>query len=366
MAQSVYIHIPFCKKKCKYCSFISFETLDKKKGYLYSLLKEIDYYYQNESLKTLYVGGGTPSLMSVEDLKLILSKFEFETDAEITIELNPNDITQDYANGLKSIGFNRVSLGVQSFDDSMLQLIGRRHSSDEVYSAIGFLKNAGFQNVSIDLIYGLPNQTLSGFESDLRKGLSLNIQHISLYGLKIDEGSYFYNHYPENLPDDDLQADMYLLANRVIKEHGFEHYEVSNYSLDGYGSRHNSNYWECGEYYGFGVSAHGFENGVRYSNYSTLAEYMNNPVSREFGKFLTSQERLEEKIFLGLRLEKGINVSEINQEFGIDFDERYREVLKKYLETGHFIKTDCGYKFNNDEVNNGFLVSNLILSEFMS
>ncbi len=365
MVQSVYIHIPFCVKKCKYCSFTSFETLEKRKGYLYSLLKEIDYYYKGEPLKTFYIGGGTPSVMELNELKKIVDKFNFEDICERTIELNPNDVTLDYANGLKELGFNRVSLGSQTFDDKLLKLIGRRHTSSEIIMAVKSLKNAGFMNISLDLIYGLPNQTISGFKTDLEKVFELDVQHISLYGLKIDEGSYFYKHYPENLPDDDCQADMYLLANKFVKEHGFEHYEISNYSKPNFKSLHNSNYWRCGEYYGFGVSAHGFEGDIRYSNTTNLVEYMNDPTDRLMGKFLTKQEKLEERIFLGFRLEEGINIKEINEEFSIDFDKKYYKVIDKYLSSKHIVKTENGYKLNNEVENNGFLLSNMILSEFI-
>lgn len=366
MVQSVYIHIPFCTKKCKYCSFVSFESsimAQKRKGYLYSLLKEIDYYYRGEALKTFYIGGGTPSLMPVDELSKIVGKFEFEPDCERTIELNPNDVTADYANGLRELGFNRVSLGSQSFDDEILTLIGRRHKSDEIVKAVETLKNSGFENISLDLIYGLPTQTLDGFESDLRRVFELEVQHISLYGLKIEEGSYFYLNEPDDLPDDDMQADMYLLANRVVRERGFNHYEISNYSRLGYESRHNTNYWRCGEYYGFGVSAHGYENGVRYSNKTNLNDYIDDPVSREYGEFLTVQKKLEERIFLGFRLEEGIDVEQINNDFGIDFEEKYSKVLKKYSD--YLVKTSSGYKLSNDSEHNGFLMSNIILSEFL-
>lgn len=365
MTTGAYIHIPFCKSKCKYCSFISFENQEYKKGYLYSLLKEIDYYYTGEELKTFYMGGGTPSLLEIDELKKIVSKFNFSHDCEKTIELNPNDVTENYVQGLKDIGFNRLSIGSQSFDDKILNLIGRRHSSDEIYSAVEFARKAGFNNISLDLIYGLPTQTIRGFQKDLEQIFTLNAEHLSLYGLKIDEGCYFYKNMPDNLPDDDTQADMYLLAGELTKEHGFEHYEISNYSKTGYNSKHNTNYWRCGEYYGFGVSAHGYADGVRYSNSSVLEEYMKSPISREYGKFLTEQEKLEERIFLGFRLKQGINKEKINIDFGIDFDREYQKTLDKYLLSGHLITTERGYALSDSKKTNGFLISNVILSEFI-
>lgn len=366
MPESVYIHIPFCKSKCKYCSFISFKNQEKKLGYLFSLLKEIDYYYKGENLKTLYIGGGTPSILSIDELKKIISKFNFSQNAEITIEINPNDVTFEYLSGLKALGFNRLSMGAQSFNDNILKLIGRRHNSQEIYNAVDLAKKVGFNNISLDLIYGLPNQTIENFEYDLNQLIKLDVQHISLYGLKIDEGCYFYTHQPQNLPNDDTQADMYLLANRITKQNSFEHYEISNYSKPNYYSRHNTNYWKCGQYYGFGLSAHGYDGDIRYSNYSILEEYLNSPISHEYGTFLTDEIKLEERIFLGLRLAEGINIKEINKDFHIDFNEKYKPQLEKYLSTGHLLKTNIGYRLSNNETSNGFLISNLILSDFIT
>ena len=362
---SVYIHIPFCRGKCNYCSFVSGISTDKKTGYLYSLLKETDYYYQKEPLRTLYIGGGTPSLMEVSELSKIINKFEFEPDAEITIEVNPNDVTSDYMSGLKELGFNRVSMGAQSFDDNILKIIGRRHNSSEIYNAVDVTRKAGFNNISLDLIYGLPSQTIDGFRHDLKEVISLGVEHLSLYGLKIDEGCYFYNNMPSDLPDDDLQADMYLLAGELTSERGYEHYEVSNYAKSGFHSRHNTNYWECGGYYGFGLSAHGYTDGIRYSNTCDIDTYLSCPTSREFGKFLTEEEKLQERIFLGFRLADGVNIAEINSEFNIDFDKKYIKVLDKYLKTGHILKTKNGYKLSDLKDTNGFLLSNIILSEFI-
>jgi len=359
LVKSVYIHIPFCLSKCRYCSFISFNKLEKKTGYLYSLLKEIDYYYKEENLDTIYFGGGTPSLFSVNELKKILDKFNYSNNTEITIEVNPDSVNFEYLRGLKEVGFNRLSIGSQSFDDEILKIIGRRHNSEQIFQTIDWAKQAGFNNISVDLIYGLPNQTLDIFEKDLDKINTLDIQHVSLYGLKIEEGCYFYNNYPENIADEDLQADMYLKAIEKLEK--FEHYEISNFAKNGCESKHNLNYWKENEYYGFGVAAHGFVDGVRYSNYCTLEEYMDNPISHEFGKFLTEQEQLEESIFLGFRISKGININEINSRFNINFCEKYKKVLDKYTETGHIIKTNLGYCLSNE----GFLLSNLILAEFI-
>ena len=362
---SVYIHIPFCKSKCNYCSFTSFVNQDKKKGYLYSLLKEIDSYNPSEFLNTLYIGGGTPSIIEPEMLYKIYNKFNFQENSERTIEVNPNDVTKSYMSELHDIGFNRISMGAQSFDDTILEQIGRRHNSHDIYSAVEIIKEAGFDNISLDLIYGLPNQSIEGFKHDLTEVINLKIPHLSLYGLKIDEGCTFYKNPPQNLPSDDIQADMYLLAGEITRENGFEHYEISNYSLKNYHSRHNTNYWNCGEYYGFGVSAHGFIDGIRYSNTSDLEKYLNNPIEHEFGKFLTNQEKLEERIFLGFRLSKGLNINDINKDFNIDFKKKYTNVIDKYCSLGYIEETPFGYKLSDTKEHNGFLVSNIILSEFL-
>ena len=358
MVKSVYIHIPFCLSKCKYCSFISFENTQKRLGYLYSLLKEIDYYYKGELLDTLYFGGGTPSLYEIENLKKIINKFNISENTEITIEINPDSVDENYLIGLKEIGFNRLSIGSQSFDDNLLRQIGRRHDSHQVFEAIKFAKKSGFKNISVDLIYGLPNQTIEMFKKDLETVKTLDIQHVSLYGLKIEEGCHFYKNFPENLPNDDIQADMYILANELLQDE-FTHYEISNWGK--VKSNHNLSYWKTNEYYGFGISSHGYVDGVRYSNFSTLEQYLDNPTSREYGKFLTLKEQLQERIFLGFRIAEGINIREINQDFDIDFENKYKNILGKYIDSGHLLCTKDGYRLSIE----GFLLSNLILCEFI-
>lgn len=359
MTKNVYIHIPFCSAKCKYCSFISFPKIDLKQQYLDVLKQEIKYFYKGEKLSTLYFGGGTPSVLSPSEFLEIISLFNIDENTEITSELNPENISENYLKELKNTGINRISFGCQTFDDEILKLIGRRHNSKDVENSVKYAKNVGFENISLDFIYGLPNQTLEMFEKDLNHAISLGINHISLYGLKIDEGCYFYKNMPKNLPDEDIQADMYLSAIKICKENNFEHYEVSNFSKKGFNSRHNLNYWDNNSYYGFGVSAHGYQNGCRYFNTSDLDKYLKNPFERENSHKLSTQEQLEEEIFLGFRKGEGINIEEINKKFDINFEERYSKILKKYPDL--LCKTQKGYKLSDD----GILVSNLILSEFL-
>lgn len=361
MVKNAYIHIPFCKSKCKYCSFISYPQLELKKQYLDALQKEIKYFYKNEPLKTLYIGGGTPSVLEIAELSRIIEIFKFDKAAEITVELNPETLTLDYFEGLKRIGVNRLSLGCQTFDDEILKLIGRRHNSAQVKTSVELALTAGFENISLDFIYGLPSQTAGAFAADLETAVSLGVKHISLYGLKIDEGCFFYKNQPENLPDTDTQADMYLKAIEILTGEGFEHYEISNFAKQGFESQHNLNYWNNNSYYGFGIAAHGYADGVRYSNYEDFDTYFKFPHVHYLTHRVTPQEQLEEEIFLGFRELKGINIQKINEKFSIDFEKKYSKILEKYLATNHIQKTPEGYKLSDD----GILVSNVILSDFL-
>ena len=360
MPKNVYIHIPFCKSKCKYCSFISFLDLKDIEAYSLAMGNEIDKYYQNEKIKTLYFGGGTPSLLDASILKKIINKFNLDSNCEITLEINPEDAEKNYIDKLYKIGINRLSFGSQCFNDEILKLIGRRHNSKQIINAIELAKKSGFNNINIDLIYGLPNQTLEILQNDLNIISKLDVQHISTYGLKIEENSYWGLFQPNNLPDEDLQADMYLQINDFLEQHKFKRYEISNFALKGYESKHNLNYWNNAEYYGFGISAHGYCNGIRYSNQISLKDYLNKPFFRKTENKLTLTEKLEEEIFLGFRKTSGINISKINKKFGIDFDNKYYQILIKYL-PDYIKKTKNGYKLTLQ----GVLLSNNILSEFL-
>ncbi len=371
MPESVYIHIPFCKSKCKYCSFVSYNKPELMGLYAEALIEEIKHKYRGERIRTLYFGGGTPSLMSQKLLEKIISLFSLSNEAEVTLELNPDDA--DNIRGIKETGVNRLSIGSQTFDDKILKFIGRRHCADDIIKAVKSAKRAGFENISVDLIYGLPMQTLEGVRKDLEKFLSLDIQHISTYGLKIEEESYWGRFYDGktnklsdsegggnaslSLPDEDMQADMYEEINAFLNNNGFCRYEISNFAKSGFESRHNLNYWNNEEYYGFGAAAHGYVGGIRYSNYNGLETYIHNPCESEKSHQLTKKEQLEEEIFLGLRKTEGVNVKKIKDKFGIDFGCEYKNILDKYSE--YFEKDRYALNLK------GILVSNIILSEFL-
>lgn len=365
MIQSAYVHIPFCKSKCNYCSFVSYAGCgsDEQKTYVDYVLKEIDCFYNNEPLKTLYFGGGTPSLLECDDLMRIVKRFSFSENPEITIEINPETVDLNKLSKFRKMGFNRISAGVQSFDDDILKSIGRVHTSQKAEDVIKNSFEAGFDNVSSDFIYGLPMQSLENFCHDLNHAVKLGVTHISLYGLKIEEGCYFYERPPINCADDDLQADMYLSAIKILENAGYEHYEISNFCKPGFQSKHNLNYWNDKSYYGFGAAAHGYDavSHTRYENFSVLEKYEKNYMKKAATNLLTEEQILEETIFLGFRRCEGLDIKSINRQFDIDFDKHFDKVLKKYLSTGHLIKTNKGYKLSNE----GFLLSNVILSDFL-
>ena len=355
MVEHAYVHIPFCKRKCKYCDFVSGKNIKYKDVYIEALLNEIKSEYKGEELQTLYFGGGTPSLLNVKDIKKIKDCFSLTQNAEITLEANPETVTSENFKMLKEIGINRISLGVQSFDNNILRIIGREHTEEIILNAINNIKSTGFKNVSIDLIYGLPTQTLKIFRSDLEKALSLDIQHISTYGLKIEENSFFGKHLPENLPDDELQAEMFLYLCDILKKNNFEHYEISNFAKKDFYSRHNCSYWENKEYYGFGLNASGYINNIRYKNTSDLKKYLINPLAKEESINVSLEEKLENEIFLALRLNCGIDIDKINHKYNMDFKNKYKNVIEKYqklklieIKNEHCKLTEKGILLSND------------------
>lgn len=359
MIEHAYIHIPFCLRKCNYCSFISGENIKNKDIYFSALMKEIQYRYKGEKLKSIYFGGGTPSLVDCDNIKKVLKQFNIDNDAEITLEANPETVTLDKMKEFKDTGINRISLGLQTFNDDILKLINRGHNSTTGKISVDNIKNAGFENISIDLIYGLPNQTIEDFKNDLKQAVNVDVVHISTYGLKIDEGSYFYDNPPQNVPDDEIQAEMYLeLCNFLFK---YNHYEISNFAKMGYESRHNCAYWRNKEYYGFGENASGYEGNLRYKNISNFEEYIKNPLMREEEIYLTNKETCENEIFLALRLKQGININEINKKYNIEFMQKYGKIIQKYKEAKLLNYNDNYVSLTKQ----GILLSNEIMSEFI-
>ena len=367
----LYIHIPFCRTKCLYCDFCSFVSRNEneRKEYVGALLKEIEARTTKEYLvDTIYFGGGTPSILSAEQIERILSciqeNFVVCDDVEITLECNPMthlDDGKEYFSALRLMGINRLSIGIQSAVDEELKLIGRRHSFAEAKNTFFDARESGFDNISIDLMFGIPSQTIESLNYSLNEFIKLGADHISIYSLQLEEETPLYKmQHKYNLADDDTVADMYELVVSLMKRAGYFHYEISNFAKYGRESRHNSKYWRVDEYLGLGLSAHSDFSGKRVENTHDmnkyiLGEYIENQVEISCG------ERELEFLMLGLRMDRGISKAEFFARFGIDFDEKYGEKIEKYVKMGYFLK-------NGDTValsENGFEVSNMILAEFL-
>ncbi|OGI21465.1 MAG: hypothetical protein A2287_02370 [Candidatus Melainabacteria bacterium RIFOXYA12_FULL_32_12] len=367
--KSLYIHMPFCKDKCYYCSFISFTNKEDQIGnYINSLIREMQAGLSdslNTKLRSIYIGGGTPSLIPVEYYERILSEISglaiVVRDCEITIEVNPGTIDFEYLQKLRLLGINRLSIGVQSFDDHILKLINRKHTVSEAIETVNMAKKAGFHNISIDLIYGLPEQDIKIWEETLNAAGKLDIHHISAYGLKIEEGTKFAKNLPPNLPEEEISAQMYLKTIEILDDYNFRHYEISNFAISGYESRHNLSYWHNEEYFGFGLAAHSYVNGVRYSNTCNLDEYVNDPSKKASSHKVSKQEAIEEGIFLGLRLIDGINIRKFKEEYGVDLLEKYKNIINKYIANGYMEIGQSNLRLTTS----GILISNAILADFL-
>ena len=371
MPKSVYIHIPFCKSKCKYCSFISFATLDLIPAYINSLIQEINTLYKGEKIKTLYLGGGTPSLLDLNYIERIIKIFNFDSEYELTLELNPDDVNYNYLYGLKNLGVNRLSIGSQTFNNKILKFIGRRHDSKSIIKSVEFAKKCDFNNLSLDLIYGLPYQNIKTLKFDLKEFLKLDIQHISTYGLKVENNSYWGNFFDyENyqlkfkdstvkIPDNDIQAEMYEFINEILSENKFYRYEISNFSKKGFESKHNLNYWLDNFYLGIGAGAHGYINNVRYKVSSNLLLYLNGERKIE-EEVIDEKLHKEEFIMLGLRLKKGLSLIKYESIFKVNFLEEFSKIID-ILVKERLIKIDKNYLKCTKK---GFIIQDQIIVKF--
>ncbi len=322
----IYIHIPFCKSRCKYCDFYSNTNLQFRDDYVAALICEINdrkHYLTDNHINTIYLGGGTPSLLPVDSILLILNNikesFDLANDVEITLEANPGDLTEEYLRQLKAIGINRLTIGIQSFDNSMLSLIGRRHTAEQAVEAVKNAREAGFNNISIDLIYGLPGQTLEAWQKQLNTALTLDIQHISTYCLSYEEGTPLTKMLEAKeieAIDDLTENQMYEILVNTLKNNGFVQYEVSNFSKSGMHSRHNSAYWDGTEYLGIGAAAHSYNGVSRQWNKSDIIEYIRTAKEhciQPETEILTEQDKYNECVMLSLRTTKGINLNELTE-----------------------------------------------------
>ena len=347
---SAYVHIPFCTQICYYCDFskvfIKNQPVD---AYLEHLIQETRS-YEIGKLRTLYIGGGTPTALSAQQLAYLLTELPKVMDLseveEFTIEANPGDLDPDKIAVLKDSQVNRVSLGVQTFDNKMLKKIGRSHQEQDIYDNIRHLKQAGFDNISIDLIYALPGQTMEQVKENVAKAIDLDIPHMSLYSLILENHTVFMNRMRRGklpLPKEELEAEMFEYIIEELEKAGFEHYEISNFSKPGFESRHNLVYWDNAEYYGLGAGASGYVDGIRYKNHGPIRHYLE---AVEAGKariteeHLTLEEKMEEELFLGLRKKTGVSKARFEEKFGVSFDQRYGQVVASLTEQGLLVPDD--------------------------
>ena len=371
----IYIHVPFCRSKCQYCDFYSVTTKDDRilDGYLDAIcahVKEAGALAPSYMVDTIYFGGGTPSFFGADGMATILTairrSFDVSNSAEITFEANPDSVSPKLLRKLHSEGFNRVSLGIQCDNDEILEKIGRPHNYAQAVSAVKQIRRAGFRNLSLDLIYGLPGQTLAGWEKTLQNVLKLEPEHISCYGLKVEEGTPLHK-YQEylNLPDDDMQADMYLRTVEVLRGKGFRHYEISNFCRRNNESKHNLKYWTGGEYLGFGPDASSDFAGKRFKMVRDLQSYIDGVLGG--GQVIDElqevpyRERAGEYLMMRLRTNQGISAKEYEKKYLLPFAPLEKALLK-CADRGHAVKLENGHWRLTPE---GFLVSNSIISDLL-
>lgn len=347
----LYVHIPFCKKRCLYCDFFSTTMLERREEYVQALLKEIEQRKDEagDPIRTIYIGGGTPSTLEARDIQRILDTIGTRDAEEITMELNPGDATPAYMQAIRTAGINRLSIGIQSFKDNLLFFIGRRHTAQQAIDAVRMAQEAGFDNLSIDLIYALPTQTMNQWKEDIETALSLHIQHISTYGLMYEEGTALTRQLEAGLiepVDEETENAMYdTLCERLTKA-GFVHYEVSNFALPGREAKHNSNYWNGTQYIGIGAGAHSYIGRTRSWNPDDLDAYIRGikegSLQREH-ETLTDKDLYNERMMLGLRTHKGVLRSEIRT----DIQAQIEAGLLRETTDGHVVATPKGLHILN-------------------
>ena len=375
---SAYIHIPFCSHICYYCDFnkvfIEGQPVDEYVDLLIEEMKIASQHDQIPLLETLYIGGGTPSTLSLKQMERLLEGIHqyipLQKNNEFSIELNPDDGSIEKLALLKDYGVNRISMGVQTFNDDLLKAIGRKHRRETVYQTVAAAKQAGFDNISIDLIFRLPKQTIADFRDTLKDALELDLPHYSIYSLILEHKTVFYNLMRQGklpLPTQDEEAEMFQMAMDAMEQSNHKHYEISNYAKPGYESRHNLHYWNADEYYGFGAGAHGYVKGERYQNKGPIQHYLEPLRQGELpilqSQPLTRQAKIEEFMFLGLRKMSGVTYREFAYRFNCSMMSIYQEVIMDLVEQGLIIRDDHGIrlsqkgKFLGNNVFQSFLLS---------
>ena len=375
MSISLYVHIPFCIKRCIYCDFVSGAyTPDKAAAYLVALKKEISSIPADRPISTLFIGGGTPTVLTADQLSdligHIFEHFDFTNDHESTIEANPGTLDIAKLKAIRSAGINRISIGVQSFNNDELVFLGRIHSGSEAEEAVRLARDAGFKNIGVDLIYGIPGQDIETWKKTLEKAASLKPNHISAYELTVEEGTELYKMRKDMLKEDEI-IGMYEHTIEYLKAEGYLHYEISNFGLPGSLSRHNLNYWDRGDYYGAGTGAHSFVENKRSYNTADLKQYLEfvpgkkSPV--EHSEEITPENAISEAIFLGLRKTAGINIEAFSRRYKISLPVLYEKEIKELEEAG-LIETTCAacsYETDIRLTQKGLILSNEVFVRFI-
>ena len=340
----LYIHIPFCVTKCKYCDFNSFKIdLNEKIKYLNYLGEEMKLYKEeikNREIDSVFVGGGTPSILNENEINILFEKikenFNIKSNAEITMECNPGTLTLNKLKVMKKSGVNRLSIGLQAVQNHHLKYIGRIHTFEEFEKNYHDAKQMGFDNINIDLMYALPNQSREDWMESLEKVVKLNPTHISAYSLILEENTELFKMYERdefNLLDENTDIEMYEYTINYLKSHGYNQYEISNYAKDNFECKHNVLYWKCEEYVGIGASASGYFNGIRYNNICELDNYEKMILEGEkpidWEEKLSIKDEIEESIFLGLRMNEGIQISDFKEKYNFDFEKEYKNEIEK-------------------------------------
>lgn len=376
----LYVHIPFCISKCKYCDFNSYK-IDKlsKETYLKDLKMEISMYKNeleknniNDEISSIFLGGGTPSILSSLELKDIFESinenFNIRKDAEITVECNPGTLTKEKLIAMKEMGINRLSMGLQAVQNHHLKNIGRIHTYEEFEKNYKDAIEVGFQNINIDLMYCLPNQSIDDWKETLEKITKLNPSHISAYSLILEEGTELYNMYENNefdIIDEDTDINMYNYTIEYLKNSGYNQYEISNYSKTNKECKHNILYWKCDSYIGLGPGASGYLNGVRYNNVELLKDYhekiIDNKKPIEHEEYLSNEDKIQEKIFMGLRMNEGIKYKDFKKQFDIDFKNKYKKIIQTLVNRRLIKETNEGIMLTQK----GREISNSVFVEFI-
>ncbi len=372
----IYIHIPFCKSKCIYCDFISFANKEKIiEKYIECLKKETKSKEENDCIiDTIYIGGGTPSFIDSKYIKEIVetikSKFKIKQEAEITIEVNPGTVNEAKLKDYKRTGINRISIGLQSTNNKTLKQIGRIHTYEEFLNTYNLARNVGYKNINVDLMLALPNQTLEEMEESVKKVIELNPEHISIYSLILEEGTKMeelVNNKKIKLPSEELERKMYWNIKDKLEQNGYIHYEISNFSKEGFESKHNTNCWSQKEYLGFGLAAHSYINNKRFCNIKNIEEYIKNIENNniksniQICEIQNEEEKKKEYMLLNLRKIKGVDIQKFKNNFVDNPIYLYHKELKKLVKQ-ELIEVD----FNNIKLTNkGLDLANLVWEEFI-